>query len=357
MADNFGWVYIITLAVMNCLTFASVHWQLIQRFTSVRDERETLRVGLCVTALHLVTPILIFTPAMAARFFLPATTEAEAVYPTLCTTLLPAGLLGLIIAAMLAATMSMLSGDYNVCANVLTNDVYKRLWRPQASQRELVAAGRLTTLLVGLLALGIAFLVLWRKEQGGGQDTLFRSMVQLFSVATAPVAVPMIAGLLSRRVTPTAALVGFIAGLSAGLALFFMFPGTMVVFGVVLQKENGILFSTMAVTLAFTVLVSWVDVLLPDERLRIQAFMERLATPIGRLPEDHKPPAPAGARRAFSPMAVSGFMVVLVGLLMLAILPAISESYARWLDLGVAIALVAVGAGMIILGRRRLPSD
>ena len=48
----------------------------------------------------------------------------------------------------------MLSGDYNVVASVLTNDVYRRLFRPKATGRELVAVGRVMTLAVGLAALG-----------------------------------------------------------------------------------------------------------------------------------------------------------------------------------------------------------
>ena len=51
------------------------------------------------------------------------------------------------------------------------------------------------TLLIGVISLGTALLI---GDVGG--EGLFRSMIKLFSVATAPVAIPMITGLLSRRV-------------------------------------------------------------------------------------------------------------------------------------------------------------
>ena len=75
----------------------------------------------------------------------------------------------------------MLSSDYNVCASVLTNDVYRRYVHPDASQKRLVFVGRVMTLLIGLVALGVAMLM-----SGIGGEGLFRTMVKLFSIATAP---------------------------------------------------------------------------------------------------------------------------------------------------------------------------
>ena len=129
-------------------------------------------------------------------------------------------MLGLVIAAMFSATMSMLSSDYNVCANVLTHDVYRRFVRPKAGQKELVLIGRLMTLLIGAVALTVAILVLMSGDTG---EDMFKTMVTLFSLATAPVAIPMILGLLSKKVTNISAIVGFIFGITVGLALFFLF--------------------------------------------------------------------------------------------------------------------------------------
>ena len=58
-------------------------------------------------------------------------------------------MLGLIIAAMFSATMGNLSSHFNVRASVLTNDVYRRLFRPHAGEKELVTAGRAMTVVVG----------------------------------------------------------------------------------------------------------------------------------------------------------------------------------------------------------------
>ena len=80
-----------------------------------------------------------FIPAMAARQFLPRLADAGRCIPCSARDCCRPGMLGLMIAAMFSATMSNLSSHYSVLANVLTIDVYRRLLRPQASQRELVA--------------------------------------------------------------------------------------------------------------------------------------------------------------------------------------------------------------------------
>ncbi|HSW46182.1 MAG TPA: sodium:solute symporter family protein [Phycisphaerae bacterium] len=354
VCPNYGWLYVGSMTFMFILSFSSVHWQLIQRYTCVRDEKETRRVGLCVTFLHLVTPIAMFLPAMAARIYLPADTVPEQVYPTLCTTILPNGLLGLVIAAMLAATMSMLSGDFNVCAGVLTNDVYRRLIRPQASQRELVVVGRLTTLLIGSISIGIALLLAWRYKHGQGDDSLFRAMVQLFSIATAPVAVPMIAGLISRRITPNGALAGFIAGLAVGLLMFFQLPSSIDLGGTPIQKENVILLAAAAATLAATVIGSILFVMRPGERERVEGFIRRLNTPIGELPEDHETDQPDGRpARRISAFGISGLMVVLVGLILAGIIPWVRPGSAFRLNLVTSLVLLTVGAIMMLHARRR----
>ena len=65
----------------------------------------------------------------------------------------------MMIAAMFSATASSMSGTLNTFAGVLTDDVYRRLWRPQASEVETVRAGRIFTVLLGLYILAGALIL------------------------------------------------------------------------------------------------------------------------------------------------------------------------------------------------------
>lgn len=339
VSAEYGWPYLASMVVLYAIAMSSVHWQLIQRFCCVPNEGEGRKLGFLVVALQLVTPVLMFLPGMAARQFLGPDHDPRQIYPLVCTTLLPAGLLGLMIAAMFAATMSMLSADYNACASVITNDVYRRLIRPRASDRELVLVGRLTTLGIGLVALGLAFYVV---DQGEGGDRLFRSMVKLFSVATAPVAVPMILGLLSKRLSGVSAVVGLLGGLAVGLTFFFYLDDEVKVRGVFVKKENLLLFGTALTSAAVMFVASWLSPQSAAERARVAPFLERLASAVGAHDLDREDGAD-GSRAAVSPFRIVGISVAMIGVLMVAVAPFVEGALAFGLDLGLGLLMVGCG--------------
>ena len=72
-------------------------------------------------------------------------------YPAMMT-LLPSGLRGLVLASLMAAFMSTLSTHLNWGSSYVVNDFYKRFVRPEASEKHLVLAGRICTLLTMLVA-------------------------------------------------------------------------------------------------------------------------------------------------------------------------------------------------------------
>ncbi len=72
-------------------------------------------------------------------------------YPAMMT-LLPSGLRGLVLASLIAAFMSTLSTHLNWGSSYVVNDFYKRFVRPQAPEKELVLAGRISTLLTMIAA-------------------------------------------------------------------------------------------------------------------------------------------------------------------------------------------------------------
>ncbi|MEA1951656.1 MAG: sodium/solute symporter [Planctomycetota bacterium] len=350
---EYNWVYVVLLSLLYCVAWSSVNWPLIQRYYCVADEKEALKVGWFVTVLNVIGPPLMFIPAMAAVHFLGDIPGKE-VYPRLCVELLPPGILGLVVAAMFAATMSMLSSDYNVCAGVLTNDVYRRLFRRNASEKELVAVGRLLTLVIGGFALGAAFMM----SAGTGED-LFKTMVTLFSIVTAPVGVPMILGLLSRRVTNLGALVGWFVGIIVGLALLRWCPGTIeIVIGdgdggvfaaQLLEKEIVIFTSTLIVTLFVTLAVSLLVPMKVMECQRADDFIDRLQAPIGSLEEDR---ATAGGT-AFSPFGVVGFSIIIIGVMLLAVVPWVGTGLPVWLTVGFGVLLLVIGGMMLFFGRNQ----
>ena len=75
-------------------------------------------------------------------------------YPAMLT-LLPAGLLGLVSASLIAAFMSTMSTQLNLGASYLVNDFYHRFFRPESSNNELVAVARISTVITIILGAGL----------------------------------------------------------------------------------------------------------------------------------------------------------------------------------------------------------
>jgi len=142
------------------LVFIGGNWAYVQRYTSTKDRKSASKVGYLFGALYLVSPILWMLPPMIYRVINPALEglEAEGAYLMICKEVLPVGMLGLMIAGMIFATASSVNTSLNLAAAVLTNDVYKPL-KPKATEKNLMGFARVSTLVFGILTIGVAFLV------------------------------------------------------------------------------------------------------------------------------------------------------------------------------------------------------
>jgi Na+/proline symporter len=336
-SPQYNWVYVCSNLLLASLCFSALHWQLVQRYYCVPTERDAQKVGWLVVVLYFIGPPMMFLPALAARQFVSGLARDTDIYPVLCAHLLAPGMLGLMIAAMFSSTMSALSGDYNVCANVLTTDVYRRLLRPEASQRELVLTGRFMTVLVGAFSITLALLM-----AGGGSERLFRNMVKLFSTAAAPVAIPMLMGLTWRRATNRGVLTGFAVGLATGLILLWCLPNQFTFLDLHWKKENLILICTVLATTGPAVALSLMQRLGEADRKRIDAFHDRLAMPIGSLPGDI-PASPTAREPLMSPFRIVGICIMLIGTMLLVITPWVAEGLQRTLNMALAGGLLLSG--------------
>jgi len=214
-SSDYSFWWLLPFTLMQFLVYTT-KWPIVQRYYAVETDKDARKVGYTVGFLTFAGVPLLFLPAFAARVFMPGVSDANTVYPMVCRQLLPAGLFGMVIAGMFSATMSMLSSDYNAVAAVITNDIYKRLFVPRASQRSLVLVGRLATLGIGMLAVAIAVML----SQMENLRDLVQIMAGVFSLLLPPVGIPVFFGFLTRRVSNRGALLGFILGSACGLAAY-----------------------------------------------------------------------------------------------------------------------------------------
>lgn len=132
--------------------------EFIQRLVAAKDESEAEKSAWLFNVLHYMIrtwPWVVV--ALAAIAIYPDLSDRELGYPKLMLDFLPPVVLGLVVASLLAAFMSTVSTLINWGASYLTNDLYYRFIKPQATQAELVLAGRIASAVVTVLGAMAAF--------------------------------------------------------------------------------------------------------------------------------------------------------------------------------------------------------
>ncbi len=137
--------------------------------------------------------------------------DTNYIFLSFVTRYMPVGLVGLVIAVILAATMSASSGEINSLATVTVVDLYRRHWRPGASDHHYVSASRWATLFWGVWAVAFAG---WVHRLG----PLIVAVNKVGSLFYGSLLGCFVLALFFRRVRGTAAFVGMLAGEAAILA-------------------------------------------------------------------------------------------------------------------------------------------
>lgn len=173
---------------------------IVQRALGAKDEWHA-RMGVVGAGyLHIVTPFFFVLPGLIAFSLIPHLGRSDEAYLSMVQLLVPTGLRGLILAGMAAALMSNLSSVLNSASTLLTMDFYKKLVRPDVSDRSLVWFGRTSGVAILLLGIGVA----WYYST---QDrSLFEMVQNVFFYIAPPFAVIFTAGLLWRRANTAGAL-------------------------------------------------------------------------------------------------------------------------------------------------------
>ncbi len=167
---------------------------------------------------------------------LPTPQPPDRLYPAFIWNYLPAGLAGLVMAAVLAAAMSNLSAALNSLASTTVMDFYKplrqRAGRPERSEQGYLALARGATVAWGLILLGIGSVA---RHWG----PVLEAGLTIASIAYGGLLGVFLLGLLTRRVGENAAIAGMAAGLGAMIYVklgtniawtWYVFIGTSITF-------------------------------------------------------------------------------------------------------------------------------
>lgn len=157
--------------------------------------------------------IMIFPGAMA-RVLYPDLEKANLVYPTLLFNLLPTGILGLALAALIAAMMSSIDSALNSASTLVTMDFYRK-FRPKTSQEGLMWFGRVVTFVFMILS------AIW-APQIDNFPTLWEYLQQALSYIAPPIVSLFVIGLFWKRANGNGAFAAIIVGILASVGFLIM---------------------------------------------------------------------------------------------------------------------------------------
>lgn len=210
------WVVLLYGIVINLQNFV-IDQSYIQRYQTARsleDARQSIWIGALtyvpVSALFLFIGTGLFAYYGAQPELLPqslATADmSDRVFPHFIVSELPTGVTGIMIAALAAAAMSSIDTSINSSATVLLSDVYRRLIKPDASEKQQMRFLRSTTIILGISGTAVVLLMVSSKQV---LDDWWR-FAGIFSGGMLGL---FLLGILSRRASSGQAIVGMIAGL------------------------------------------------------------------------------------------------------------------------------------------------
>ena len=252
---DFPWTGIFFGAPILAIWYWCTDQVIVQRALAAKDEGHA-RAGTVLAGFLKILPVfMLVVPGLVARALYPEEMAADsnAAFPLLVVRLMPTGLVGLMVAAMLAALMSSLSAVFNSSSTIFTMDFYHKV-RPQAGERELVNVGRVATAIMVVLGL------LWIPFMQHISNQLWVYLQSVQAYIAPPIAAVFLLGVTWKRANGTGAMAALLTGFVIGTARFVLelaYAGQPLAEGVVREfvRMNFLHFAALMFVVCVAVLV------------------------------------------------------------------------------------------------------
>ncbi|MGE3180622.1 MAG: sodium:solute symporter [Phycisphaerae bacterium] len=209
---DFPWTGILFGAPILGVWYWCTDQMIVQRTLAAKNVENARRGTIFASYLKLLPVFILVLPGIAGTLLYPeidTANHSDKIYPTMVEQLLPAGIKGLVVAALLAALMSSLSSVFNSSSTLVVIDYYRELINPQASEKELVRVGRIA---VGVI---VVFGLLWIPvvASAGG---IFEYLQAVQAYIAPPIAVVFLFGVLWKGANGKGAMSALLVGFALG---------------------------------------------------------------------------------------------------------------------------------------------
>ncbi len=343
------------------------------KFVFVKNGKEARKAVLVTIIGFIVLASIWMIPAVAATIFHPDLASKfpelknpnEAAYVAMAMKFLPNGLLGLLVCAIFAASMTTMNSQLNVAAGTFVRNFYIRIINKDASETRQIVVGR-----TFILFYGIAWMVtalIFRNVKG---LPLFDLLLIVAASVNIPVAVPMFLGIFIKKVPAWSGWSTMFIGLTCSLGLRIILTpefiskafGTIAELSVPLNaREIGDLNIAITTAVLFAVCVSWyfITKLFYNKENRkyvesVDQFFKEMHTPID-MAKEHGPSHESDYRQ----MKVIGNLCLVYGSFIFLLLFIPNEWDARFLIFICSAFIGGIGAILRIQAsrmRKKIPS-
>ena len=228
------WVIIIGGMANNLISYTSDQ-TVIQRYLTTKDEGEARRSIMMNGVMSVFVSIAFFAIGAGLYTFFkthPADMDItmaknDIIFPFFMMSQLPAGIAGLLIAAIFAATMSTISSNINSVATAFSVDFFKR-FRPSASDKSVLSCARYTCIVSGILGMAIALLMAtWNIL------SLLDFFQEILGLLSSGLGGLFLMGIFFPRIGGKAALLGFLSGVGAVFLTKYYTEASFLLYGAI----------------------------------------------------------------------------------------------------------------------------
>jgi len=212
--DNLPWLGTLTGVPILGFYYWITNQYIAQRVLGAKS-LDDARWGVLFGGLLKLTVLFIMVlPGVLARIIYPNIHNIDTVFPKMITTLLPIGVTGIVMAALIAAIMSSIDSTLNSAATLITLDfITPRM--PNISEKNIIQIGRVVMILIMLLA------AIWAPQISHFRG-LFSYLQQMFAYLVPPVVVLFIFGLLTIKGTDVSAMFTLAGGHFISITFFIL---------------------------------------------------------------------------------------------------------------------------------------
>ena len=258
LGGDIPWHAVFTGVFVIGLWFWCIDQTKVQILLAARTLNDGRRGAIMLAVLKYVSAFLIFVPGLCGRLIYPDLEQPDKIYGMLLRDLIPAGMLGLVIAGLGAAVISTLMALLNAASSMFTNDIIKRVVRPETFERRAILSSRLFIIVSGLLTfIGVA---IYSRE-----ESVMAAILACYGLVAGPTLAIYVGGMFWQRANQLGANVSLVIGLA------FSFTGAYVPVLKEINRHDRTLISFL-LTLVALVVVSLLSAPPEAERLERTTF-------------------------------------------------------------------------------------